>query len=153
MIKTACLGSKTGFVSPIISMAAVSVWLWQTLLQPPLWGHSHEPLSWNQPPRRQHKGLGLCGGGREANFISVMREIRNFSNPCCEGHLHAVQSVLPTDSEQVGFNPGLRVLVYEILCFKGHMRSVRRSVISGNLYSLVSSDDVLVNTYRKANLY
>lgn len=49
------------------------------------------------------------------------------------------------------------MLVYEILCFEGHMRSLRRSVISvqssGILYSLVSSDDVLVNTYRKANLY
>ena len=153
MITTVCPVTEAGFVRLIMSMIAVTVRLCQTLPQPPLWGHAHKLLSWNY----QHKRSGLCGGGRETNFTSVNTDIRNISNPCCEGHLHAVQSVLPTASEQVFFNQGLQVLVYEILCFEGHMRSLRRSVISvqssGILYSLVSSDDVLVSTYRKANLY
>lgn len=84
--------------------------------------------------------------------------IRNISKLRSGGHLHAVQSVFPRASEQVVFNQGLQVLVCEILCFEGHMRSLRRRRVisvqtSGILCSLVTSDDVLVNTYRKANLY
>lgn len=157
MITTACPVTKAGFVRLIISMVAVPVRSWQTVPQQPLWGHTHKLLPWNQPLCHQHQGLGWYGGGRETNFISMTTDIRNISNSCCGGHLHAVQSVLPTDSEQVFFNQGFQVLVYEILCFKGHMGSLRRRVISvqssGILYSLLSSDDVLVNTYRKANLY
>lgn len=106
----------------------------------------------------QHEGLGLCVGAKEANFISVTPSLRNISKPHWGGHLHAVQSVFPRASEQVVFNQGLQVLVCEILCFEGRMLRVRRRRVisvqtSGILCSLVTSDDVLVNTYRKANLY
>lgn len=143
MIRKACPVTKAGFVRLITSVIAVRVF------EGTLQNSFHEA--------NQNKGLGLCVGGREANLISVTPAIRNISKPRCEGHLHAVQSVFPGASEQVVFNQGLQVLVCEILCFEGHMRSLRRRVISvqtsGILYSLVTSDDVLVNTYRKANLY
>lgn len=67
----------------------------------------------------QHKGLGMCVGGRDANFISVTPAIRNISKLCSGGHLHTVQSVFPRASEQVIFNQGLQVLVCEILLFRG----------------------------------
>lgn len=104
----------------------------------------------------QHK-VGMCVGGREASFISVTPAIRTIGKLHCRGHLHTAHSVFPSASEQVVCNQGLQVLVCEILCFEGHMHSHRRRVVSvqtsGILYSLVTSGDVLVNTYRKANLY
>lgn len=51
------------------------------------------------------------------NAISLTPDIRNINNPCREGHLHTLQSVLQTDSQQVFFNQGHQVLVCEILSF------------------------------------
>lgn len=146
-----CPVTKAGSVGLIIYEVTVTVRLCQILPQPFLWRYTHKLLAWNQPLCSQHKRLGWSGEGKEMNVISVTPDIRNINNLCWEGHLHTMQSVLQTDSQQVSFNQVLQVLVCEILSFWGtHEQSVQ---FSGNLYSLVSSDDVLVNTYRKANLY
>jgi len=148
---SSCPVTKAEFVGLISSEVTVTVRLCQILPQPFLWRYTHKVLAWNQPPCSQHKRLGWCGEGKEMNAISLTPDIRNINNTCREGHLHTLQSVLQTDSQQVFFNQGHQVLVCEILSFWGtHEQSVQ---FSGNLYSLVSSDDVLVNTYSKANLY
>lgn len=141
---------KAGFVRLISPVIAAR--LCQTL-----WGHTHKLLSRGQAAQRAGY---VCGRKGSKLYFSLSPAIRNISKLCCGGHLHTVQSVFPRASEQVVFNQGLQVLVCEILCFEGHMRSQgrrRRRVISvqtsGILHSLVTSDDVLVNTYRKANLY
>lgn len=146
MTRKACPVTKAGFVRLITSVIAVR-------LCQALWGHTHKLLSRGQPASRAGY---VCG-----------REGRNlyFSDSSYQEYQQAVlwrpparwAICLPKSLEQVVFNQGLQVLVCEILCFEGHMRSVRRRVISvqtsGILCSLVTSDDVLVNTYRKANLY
>lgn len=74
-------------------------------------------------------------GGKETSFISATKGIRAISKPCRVGHLQAVQSVLPAASEQVAFNQGLQVLVYETLRLEGPMRAAGRS--SAVLWNLV----------------
>lgn len=66
-----------------------------------------------------HSAASIKGWVSVGEEKKVTTDIRNISNPCREGHLHTLQSVLQTDSEQVFFNQGFQVLVCEIFCFRG----------------------------------